>query len=403
MKKIFIAGCIMLIIALPRQGMAADDVASINQEVQAKKARLDELNQKIAEKEKEIAQKRGQTASLKNQIAILENREAQTELTLDATATDIEKTALEIKALDKKIEIEKNSVARHRSYVASTLRGLSRAGEKGTLSALLTRNTVSDFFNELRGLESLERSLAGSLTAVKEQKAELERQNESKGDKRRRLESLRITLDRTKDVLQDQQGAKRTLVAVSEESTRALAKSLSELRSEQQAIDREITSLESSLRAKLQGNERFRNLGKSVGALTWPVDPSRGITTQFHDPDYPFRYVFEHPGIDVRAYQGTPVRAAAAGYIAKVKQPTSPRIYSYIMIIHSGGIATVYGHLSGVAVGEEQFVEAGAIIGYSGATPGTNGAGRLTTGPHLHFEVRLNGIPVNPLDYLGGL
>ncbi len=401
MKRVIIILILIMLTALPGQGRAADDVASINQEVQIKKTRLDELNQKIAEKEKEIAQKRSQTASLKNQIAILENRVAQTELTLEATATEIEKTALEIKVLDKKIEIEKNAVRRHQSYIAASLRGLYRTGEKGMVTALLARSTVSEFYDELRGLRLLQAALSQSLKTVKEQKADLEKQNEVKGDKRRRLESLRITLDRARDNLEEQKTDKRILVTQSEESTRSLAKLLSELRSEQQAIDREITSLESSLRAKLQGNERFRNLGKSVGALAWPVDPSRGITTQFHDPEYPFRYVFEHPGIDIRAYQGTPVRAAASGYVAKAKAPTSPRIYSYIMLIHSGGVSTVYGHLSGVAVGEEQFVEAGAIIGYSGGTPGTNGAGRLTTGPHLHFEVRSNGIPVNPLDYLG--
>jgi murein DD-endopeptidase MepM/ murein hydrolase activator NlpD len=71
-----------------------------------------------------------------------------------------------------------------------------------------------------------------------------------------------------------------------------------------------------------------------------------------------------------------------------------------VTIRHDNGLATLYGHVSGFLVQEGQRVRAGDPIALSGGTPGTKGAGRLTTGAHLHFEVYLDGKKVDPLEYL---
>ena len=162
-------------------------------------------------------------------------------------------------------------------------------------------------------------------------------------------------------------------------------------------LHRVIASMEKLVRAKL-AKLQGKKLEFNDNGFIWPVKKNV-ITAYFHDPDYPFRYIFEHPGVDVRAAQGTTLKAAASGYVARVKAGPKGG-YGYIMIIHGDGLSTVYGHIPKAYVKEDEYVVQGQTIGLTGGLPGTAGAGRLTTGPHLHFEIRLNGIPVDPLGYL---
>ena len=183
-------------------------------------------------------------------------------------------------------------------------------------------------------------------------------------------------------------GAKSSLLAVTQESEAQFQALLEDLRQEQAYLNQQIALLQKDIEGKLNATDE---LGDS-SILSWPVDPTiRGISAYFHDTSYPFRHLFEHSGLDLPAPTGTPVRAAAPGYVAWTRQGT---LYgNYVMIIHTNGLATLYAHLSRIDVTSDQFISRGDQIGAVGSTG-------LSTGPHLHFEARLNGIPTNPLDYL---
>lgn len=168
-------------------------------------------------------------------------------------------------------------------------------------------------------------------------------------------------------------------------------------KNQQEKINKDIKSAETKIRARL-----LKMLGDkftlSTKNFAWPVSKDTIIYT-FHDENYPFKNIINHPGIDIRAKQGTPVVAANSGYVAKV-QDGEESGYSYVLLVHGSGLSTVYGHLSRIDVEEGKRIIRGQQIGLSGGEPGTNGAGNLTTGPHLHFEVRVDGDPVNPIIYL---
>ena len=198
--------------------------------------------------------------------------------------------------------------------------------------------------------------------------------------------------------LNSQKEYKTALIEETEESEEMFEMLLDDARKEQQAAESEIYSLESKVRERLEEGGVELDI---EAALMWPMSPAKGISAYFHDPTYIFRKYFEHPGVDIPAPQGSILRSAESGYVARAKNAGLG--YSYIMIVHNNELSTVYGHASRIDVVEDEYVVRGQQIGLSGGTPGTTGAGRLTTGPHLHFEVRSGGIPVNPLDYLPSL
>jgi murein DD-endopeptidase MepM/ murein hydrolase activator NlpD len=132
--------------------------------------------------------------------------------------------------------------------------------------------------------------------------------------------------------------------------------------------------------------------------FVWPVAPVLGVSANFQDLDYSSRFGLAHNAIDIPTDQLTPIRTPLSGRVIKVVD--SGLGYSYLQLGHRDGLSTVYGHVYSFKVEEGDMVRQGQVIGLSGGGIGTKGAGRLTTGPHLHFEVLKDGKHVDPIDYL---
>jgi murein DD-endopeptidase MepM/ murein hydrolase activator NlpD len=103
-----------------------------------------------------------------------------------------------------------------------------------------------------------------------------------------------------------------------------------------------------------------------------------------------------HRGIDLYAAVGTPVYAARSGMVTVVRDEKRG-MGQYVVIRHSMRLITLYGHLSGIAVARNTFVRQGTLVGWVGKTGNANSP---LMQPHLHFEVRENGFPQDPLEYL---
>ena len=371
-------------------------VRDLNSQIQAAKDRVKKVQKQQEVYTEAILKKQAEKATLANQLSILENRLAQAALDIERTRTEIDRTNLEIKKVNLEIEQKDEEITRQKDHLGSVIRLMQRQDDKSTLEIFLLNGTLNEFLNQIKYLEDINKEISRSLDELKKFKAELEaRQKELKG-KNQELTSLKNELENKKFVLATDQQNKTYILDQTRSSEKEYQRLLNLARAEQQQAQADIVNLEKAVRAKIQkisGQElQFNDAG-----FIWPVAKNMIMAT-FHDPEYPFRYIFEHPAVDIRAAQGSSVRAAASGYVAIAKD--AGKGYSYIMIVHGDGLATVYGHVSRIFVAPDEYVVQGQAIALSGGTPGTNGAGRLTTGPHLHFEVRLNGLPVDPQEYL---
>ncbi len=146
-------------------------------------------------------------------------------------------------------------------------------------------------------------------------------------------------------------------------------------------------------------NAFLSNGAKTQKKFDWPVSPAtEGISAYFHDELYVARMGQDHFAIDIVADQGTEIVAPADGLVLKAED--SGTGFQYILLLHKNGYMSFYGHVSEFDVEAGDLVRRGAILGKSGGQPGTTGAGKNTTGPHLHFEVWRDNRRLNPLLYL---
>ncbi|OGY75950.1 MAG: hypothetical protein A2295_03450 [Candidatus Jacksonbacteria bacterium RIFOXYB2_FULL_44_15] len=378
-----------------------EEINSLNQNLGTRRQEIEELKRQAEIYRQKIAQERSEAFTLKSQLSILNTQIAKMKIEIKVKQQEIELTRLDISETERKIAGLQKNIAYKKQQISEILRLVYQNDEKSYLEILLMNDSLSEFFNAAKYVENLHAGLHDKLADLKQNKEELDSNVLSLQEKQKVLENQKSDLEDQKYKLEQRQLVKKQLLDDTQESERRFKDQLTGLRSDQEAINSEIVDMEKRLRAKLAEQEEAKALSNLKNQkFIWPV-PQNTITAYFHDPNYPYRYIFEHPAVDIRAAQGTKVSAAATGYVAKAKRDTNCRgAYAYVMLIHADGLSTVYGHLSRINVNEGDLVLQGQQIGLSGAMPGTCGAGRLTTGPHLHFEVRMNGIPTDPLNYL---
>ena len=197
------------------------------------------------------------------------------------------------------------------------------------------------------------------------------------------------------------------LVAASEEQLQENRRIMAEVHGQVLALQGDLARIDARLRQKagralvqkgiLDAEDVRHAAADGAQSFSWPVYGP--VSAGFKNKAYVAHFGVQHYGADIVVPQGTPVGAAADGVVFLVRDGGATG-YSYVLVGHRDGYATLYGHVSEALVQAGQEVTAGQTIALSGGKPGTHGAGPMTTASHLHFEVILNGVNVDPLSVL---
>lgn len=374
------------------------EIQQLNNQIQSQKQQLESLAERQKVYSQAIAAKQAEKNSLSSQLELLEDKVSKAELEIDSTNLEISKADLEARKISLDILDTNSRIDSQKEHISKLLRLVYKQDQISSLEILLLNDSISEFLNQAKYLENANEELKNSLVKLQSNKEKLERAQLNAKEKRNELAALKEEMEKKKAQLEYQQAEKNNLLEATKSSESAYQDLLKQAKREAQQAEAEISSLEKTIRDKMAQSSKDR-LANSDSTISWPV-AGHYITATFHDPDYPFRRIIgEHSGIDIRVKQGSPLYAAADGYVARVKFDGSSA-YAYIMIIHDNGLSTVYGHVSSVNIEADQYVTKGQRIGSTGGGPGMPGSGPFSTGSHLHFEVRKNGVPVNPLNYL---
>lgn len=373
-----------------------EEINALNAKIKAQQEKISSIQSRQKNYSSLISQKREEQTSLNNQLSILENKVGKSKLDLEETEGQIIEAELEIKKTTIDLENINRSIEKQKENISSLLKLMYRQDQVSTVEILLANDSLSEFLDQAKYLENTSEEVASSLDNLKNNRESMlasQKNLRIKGDD---LVSLKLKLEERKNALLYEQENKETVLLETKYSEQTYQNLLAQAKKEQNAAAADIAYMEKVVREKLAKANKPLDPNATIN---WPVAKNT-ITATFHDQDYPFRKTIgEHSGIDIRSAQGSNLRAAADGYVAQVKF-VGDSSYAYIMIIHGNNLSTVYGHISAAYVKADQYVTAGQIIGRTGGMPGSVGSGPFCTGPHLHFEVRKNGIPVNPLNYL---
>lgn len=378
----------------------AESVEELREKLNQRKETLKTAEERIKKFREDIQLKKKEARTLADQIEILDDNVAALELEISRTVAEINATEAEIDAVEEEIKEKEAEIGHLKRLLGEYIRALHDLDQQSNVTVFLKYETFSEAINEAATISELQNRGQQTLEAIQRLRDELEAKRRDLEDFRETLEALRSRQESQQQTLGVQRASKQRILDLTNAQEAQYQSLLKEAQAAHQAAESEIKKLDAAIREELR-RQGIGNLPK-VGVMSWPVEPIFGVSCEFHCSGYPYAYLIgAHSGIDIPTYMGTPVKAPADGYVARVHDSGNSN-YSYLLILHGDNVSTVYGHVSGFAVSEGETVTRGQVIAYTGGAAGSLGSG-LSTGPHLHVEVREEGVPVNPRKYLGSV
>lgn len=341
---------------------------------------LSQVHRKIREKRAQLRSTKRQEKRITSEIEEVEHRLLRTQARLEYVQKRLKTLERQHDVVTRRIEETERRLAERRRVLAFRLRQTYYQGRDGYLHVLLASRSMSDYMSRSFYVQKIIDADTRLIEAIRTDEEMLRRDRaalEKQAAEQRRLQAELVR--RTAEYRQDRD-RKRDLLADVRSTRKSLEEALDVLEEASREIEARIRAMQQTARG------RARLLKAWTGRFIRPVDGP--VTSEFGMRYHPIlRRYRMHNGVDFSASSGSPIRAAADG---EVILATYMRGYGNTVVVdHGGGVTTLYAHCSALLVSEGQAVRQGQVIARVGSTG-------LSTGPHLHFEVRHNGTPVNP-------
>lgn len=352
--------------------------ATLEEQKQENEQKQEEVQKNIEYVQGELSDALVKIQELDDKIRKAEDEISSMDATLIELQTKMENTQLKLETIEKDYETNKE-VMEKRMVV------MYECGDISYLDLLLHSSSIIEFLSNYYVIEQIMQSDSQILEEIEKEKQEIEITKEKLENEKSNLKLLRTKKEQTRIIMQNNKTVQQNEIDKLSENEKELQQKLQEYKDEEQRIENLI---------KLASEKFVYNGEFSGGVMAWPVAKSGTyITSEYGFREHPIQGITKfHTGIDIgNAWYGTPVIAAADGIVSLAQE--NGGYGNCVMINHGNGISTLYGHGQKILVTVGTQVKKGDLIMEVGSTG-------VSTGPHLHFEVRINGSYVNPMQYL---
>ena len=364
---------------------------SITNEITNNIANGNSLEQQKQEVEDKIDETTGKLEYLQTELSATMIRVQEIEDKVLAYESDVQELGTQMENLQtsiddatQKLAIASQSYTEKSDMLAKRLVAMYESGNISYLDVLLNSNNITDFISRYYILEEIAEYDSILIKQVEEEKKNIETTKQKLENEQAEIKIVKAKLEQTSIVLNNMKTLQQSYVDDLTDAEKVLQEQITEYKKEQAEIEAKI----------LAANSTDVNIQYTGGEMLWPVAISgTAITSTYGVREHPIQGVVkEHTGIDIgNTPMGSPVVAAADGIVTYAGWLGG--YGNCVMINHGDGVVTLYGHGNKILTELNAEVKQGDVIMEVGSTGNS-------TGPHLHFEVRINGTITNPLNYV---
>jgi murein DD-endopeptidase MepM/ murein hydrolase activator NlpD len=356
---------------------------TLEEELEQIKKDREQTQKKIEEVKKTEGQYRNEVNQVEEQLLGALSELDGLNSKLAKAKAEVDKATIEMVLKEEELKRIEDDLTERVRILNERVAAIYKNGNGNILEILLNSEDFIDFISKLKLMNLFAEQDTQNILLIKEKrdatigiKKSIINLREKQKEYRSDVERLVAQAEQKTDEIEDLYGEKKNLLSQTTANKNALIQ-----------MEKQLEIKEAEVKRIL---ESYKYGNAPSGKFLWPV-PGR-VQSGFGNRRHPiFGGIRFHSGIDIVASYGTLVKAADGGQV--VQAGYFGGYGNSVMVYHGGGFATWYAHLSSINVSVGQMVDRGQVIGLVGSTG-------WSTGPHLHFEVRINGNPQNPLAYL---